>query len=253
MSDKNTELLGELLAPDTNASIIDQSEEGFIHSILKKISDNKMYIYIGIIVIILGLVLHYFFNKNKKETMGDTSKQFQLALPTQYNVSEPLNSHNQEYYVLDNNGNPIKVSGSFPTINQPVHPLHVPLQQPSQQDVMMLQKQMMEKMGGQPTREEQMREQHMHEQHMREQMHEQHMREQMHEQPMREQMGGQHRSKMILEHPSNDETVNVDSDDEEVDVDLARVKANEDVNIAEHNLTHSELAEINKKLEMMNS
>ena len=36
-----------------------------------------------------------------------------------------------------------------------------------------------------------------------------------------------------------------------LNMELERVKANENKNIAEHNLTNSELAEINKKLEML--
>jgi len=40
---------------------------------------------------------------------------------------------------------------------------------------------------------------------------------------------------------------------ENIDVDLSRIHANEDENVAQHNLTNSELAEINNKIEMMNS
>lgn len=230
MSDKIPEIQVEPVVLDTNALVPEQLERGFIQSILKKISDNKMYIYIAIAVIVLGLVLYYFFIKNKKETMNQTDKKSQLALPkqgpqeqtlTKSEIPDTFNPLGQEYYLLDNNGNPVKVSGSFSSVNQPLVPLPVPNQQPSQQEIMMLQKQMMEK--------------------------------KMMEQQMKEaQMHPHVKPNLKLEHPTNDEMVNSDNEND-IDVELARIKANEDENVAEHNLTHSELAEINKKLEMMNS
>ncbi len=217
MSDKIPELQTEPLVPDSNNITLDQSE-GFVQSLLKKISDNKMYIYIVIAVIILVLVLYYFFIKNKKETMDQIEKP-QLALPKQdqnqtheQQESGTFNPHGQEYYIIDNNGNPVKVSGNYSSLPQ----LPVLNQQPSQQEIMMLQKQMMEK------------------------------------KMMEQQLQAQTKPKIKLEHPQNDEIVNSDSNND-IDVELARIKANEDENIAEHNLTHSELAEITNKLEMMNS
>ena len=38
----------------------------------------------------------------------------------------------------------------------------------------------------------------------------------------------------------------------DINIDLARIQVNENENIAKHNLTNSELAEINKKLDMIN-
>ena len=48
---------------------------GFFSSIIQKISDNKIYIIIGISVIVLGLIVYYFYNKNIKvlsENMSET-------------------------------------------------------------------------------------------------------------------------------------------------------------------------------------
>jgi hypothetical protein len=233
MSDKIPELQVEPVVPEINALVPDQPEGGIVQSVLKKISDNKMYIYIGVAVIVLGLVLYYFFIKNKKETTIQTDKNPQSALPNQDQPQETVpskqpevpsvfNPLGQEYYVLDNNGNPVKVSGSFPQMNQQLAPLPVPNQQPSQQEIIMIQKQMREK--------------------------------QMIEAQEMALARAQAKPKMKLEHPSNDENVHEESDNEnDIDVELARIKANEDENVAEHNLTQSELAEINKKIEMMNS
>ena len=52
-----------------------------------------------------------------------------------------------------------------------------------------------------------------------------------------------------LQHPDSEEQDENRSDD--IDNELARIQANEDKNVACHNLTSSELAEINKKLELM--
>lgn len=253
MSDKISDIQVDATVPETNLVHVETTEGGFVQSIIKKISDNKMYIYIGIAVIVLGVVLYYFFMKNQKETMAQTDKKPQLALPKQNNQPQgqapvateapgPFNTMGgQEYFVLDNNGNPVKVSGSFPMVNNPLQPLPLPNQQPSQQEIMMLQKQMMEK----KMMEAQMREQQM-------------MEAQMREQQMREaqafaqaQTQAQAKSKIKLEHPSNED--GDEEHDDDVGIELARIRANEDENVAEHNLTASELAEINKKLEMMNA
>jgi hypothetical protein len=214
MSEKISDLIVEPTAPDTTALVPENVEGGFVQLMLKKISNNKIYIYIGIVVIILGLVLYYVFIKNKKETTQHKPRDGHGS----------LNPTGQEYFVLDNNGNPVKVSGNFPVMNQGLDPLPVPTQQPSQREIMMLKQQM---------HEHQMHEQQMHEQ-------------QMHEQQMHEH---QNKPKIKLEHPSNEESAN--DTDTDINMELERVKANENKNIAEHNLTNSELAEINKKLEML--
>lgn len=166
-----------------NVVLPEGNQPGFIQSTINKITNNKKYLYIGITVIILGCVLYYLYKKNKKENMKNI------------NLGE-LN--NQEYFVLDSNGNPKKVA----LVNQQ---LPIQTQQPSQQEIMMLQKQMMEKQQ-------------------------------------------QTRPKIKLEHPKTDNQESEDINDE-----LARIQANEDENVTVHNLTNSELAEINKKLEMMNN
>lgn len=172
-------------------------------SILNKILNNKTYIGIGIAVIILGAVVYYFFIKNKKAIVKETNQNIKLELPKNQKVVEPLNNLSQDYFVLDANGNPVRVSSGLP----------IPLQQPSTNELMMLQKQLQEK--------------------------------KLYEQQMLAQ--SQTITKQKLEHPPTMES------EENLSEELNRIKANEDQNIAELNLTNSELAEITKKLEMMNS
>ena len=86
----------------SNVQPVEQSD-GFIQKLLKKFTENKMYLYITITVIVLGIVLYYFYKKSKKELKCVNDKP-QLALPKQ---------KSDEYFVLDENGNPVKVSESF--------------------------------------------------------------------------------------------------------------------------------------------
>ena len=123
---------------------------------------------------------------------------------------------------MDTNGDPVKVTGSF---SNQLLPLPIPKQQPSQNDVQMLQKQMYEK------------------QMMQQQMQQQQMQQQQMQQQMQQQHSGGHKQK--LQHPESEMSDNID-------IDLDDIQEDEDDNVAQHNLTNSELAEINKKIEMMN-
>jgi len=156
-----------------------------------------MYIAIGIIV--LAVIAFYYFKKCKK----DIKNKNELPLPKQSNAPS-IGLNNEDHYILDNNGNPVKVTGTF---SNQLLPLPIPKQQPSQKDVQMLQKQMYEKQMMQQNVELQ---------------------------------------KPKLQHPESEMS-------DEINIDLDDIEENEDENVAQHNLTNSELAEINKKIEMMNS
>jgi hypothetical protein len=183
---------------DTNVQTPGQSK-GLINNLLKKFTENKMYMYIAIGIIVLAVVAFYYFKKCKK----DVKNKNQLPLPKQSNApSTGLN--NDDHFILDTNGNPVKVTGSF---SNQLLPLPIPKQQPSQKDVQMLQKQMYEK------------------------------------QMMQQQNVASQKPK--LQHPESEMS-------DEIEIDLDDIEDNEDENVAQHNLTNSELAEINKKIEMMN-
>jgi hypothetical protein len=211
---------------DTSDKTIEQSK-GFIKNIIKKISENKMYQYIAIGILILVVVAFFYFKKSKKDLKSTNKNQPLLPQPKKNNESSLSGLNNEDRFILDSNGNPVKVSESNHLL-----PLPIPKQQPSQQDIQMLQKQMQEK---------QMQEQMMHQQMMHQQM--------MHQQMMHQQMmQQQNNSRPKLQHPESDLNMS-----DNIDVDLAKIQANEDENVAQHNLTNSELAEINNKIEMMSS
>ena len=224
----NPEIKGDIetnvsLQPNmTNEKIVEQSK-GFIQNLIKKISENKIYQYIAICILILVVVAFFYFKKSKKEIKPINKNQ--PALPKQNNEPSLSGLNNEDHFILDANGNPMKVSGSF---SNQLLPLPIPKQQPSQQDIQMLQKQMQEK---------QMQE------YMQQQMMQQQM---MQQQMMQQQMMQQNNSRPKLQHPESDMSDNID-------VDLAKIQDNEDENVAQHNLTNSELAEINNKIEMMSS
>jgi hypothetical protein len=158
--------------------------DGLFQPLIKKLTKNKLYLYIGIAVIVLGLVLYYMYYRNKNET----SKP-----PASMHVS--FNPAVQDYYVVDANGVPIKARSELA-------PIPITQQQPTANDAHMLRK---------------------------------------------------------LQHPNEDaeenepntkcDDVHIGSDD--IDVEISRIHDNEDANVAEHNLTNSELAEINRKIDLM--
>jgi peptidoglycan hydrolase CwlO-like protein len=160
--------------------------DGLFQPIIKKLTENKLYLYIGIAVIVLGLVLYYLYYRNKNETSKPPA-----------NMHVTFNPATQDYYVVDANGVPVKVHA------QPseLAPIPITQQQPSAKEVHMLRK---------------------------------------------------------LQHPNENEKDDangkcdeVQVDLEDIDVEISRIHENEDKNIAEHNLTNSELAEINRKIDQM--
>lgn len=206
----------EVILEQANGTIVQTTEQsnGLISNLLKKFTENKMYIYIAIGIVILAVVAFYYLKKCKKD-VNNSNKNTLLPIPKQNYESSITGLNNDDHFILDANGNPVKITGSF---SNQLLPLPIPKQQPSQQDVQMLQKQMYEK------------------QLMQQQMLQNQMMQQQHS-------GGQ---KQKLQHPESEVS-------DEIDVDLDDIQENEDENVAQHNLTNSELAEINKKIEMMNS
>ena len=221
-----------------NNAVESTPAESFMTLVTKKFSENKMYVYIGIAVIVLGIVLYYFYMKNKKETKSDNKPKLNLPLPA-VKQPEALESNNpnthagvpeisgDEYWVMDAQGRPVKVSGGFPQVglSNQMAPLPVPKQAPSAAEIKMIQQQMLEQ-----------------------QMFQQQMEQQKRLLAEQKAQSVKKASKKI-KHPEESE----ESESDDIDVELARINANEDENVAQHNLTNSELAEITKKLEIMGS
>jgi len=238
--------------------------EGFLNLVKTKFAENKMYVYIGIAVIVLGIVLYYFYIKNKKETKGKTDYKPVLELPQpkaqtqaqpEPNAPENYNSVQEisadGYWVMDAQGRPVKVSGAFPQVGLPnqIAPLPIPKQAPSAAEIKMLQQQMLEQqLLEQQMIQQQLMQQQLDQQRLELQQIEQHKRK-LAEQKAAQAKAQAKKPQPKLSHPEDSE--NAESDD--IDVELARIKANEDDNVAQHDLTNSELAEITKKLEIIGS
>lgn len=84
----------------------------FFGSILKTLSENKTYIYIGIAVVLLGFVLYYFYSRTKKE-LGKKNTQ-----PNSEIASQNKKTHLQ--------------------------PLEIPQQSPSSNEINLLHEQMLQ-------------------------------------------------------------------------------------------------------------
>lgn len=223
-------------------NVVESKQTNSFIQIFKKIfSENKMYIYIGIAVVVLAIVLYYFYSKNKKETKP--------IAQTQQNAQPVANQNNQEqvtvpqisgddYWVLDAQGNPVKVSGMMqgmmqqPGPNQ-LAPLPIPKQTPSMAEIQMLQKQMLDQ-----------------------QMMQQQILQQQMEQHQANQANQANKKIQKIHHPidpADSENMENQANSDDINVELARIKANEDDNVAQHDLTNSELAEITEKLKSMGS
>lgn len=221
-----------------NNAVDSTPAEGFMSIVTKKFSENKMYVYIGVAVIVLGIVLYYFYIKNRKETKAKSDNKPKLDLPQLPTKQVQPNDQLQElaqvpeisgdgYWVIDAQGRPVKVSGGFPQMMPPqIAPLPVPKQAPSAGEIKMLQKQMLEQ-----------------------QLFQQQMLEQQRRLVTEQKAQPSRKTQQKIKHPEESEN----SESNDINVELARIKASEDENVAQHNLTNSELAEITKKLEIMGS
>jgi hypothetical protein len=158
--------LGQVLT--TNTKQLTTNSKSYLSVVLNCITNNKLYFLIFIVVIILAGLIGYLYIKNKK-------------LFSFNNITKNITNDINEHYVLDADGNHIKISSLTGLLNQKLEPLPTPMQEPSLDEIMMLHKQHEEK------------------------------------------------QKIIKNN----------------------LEITEDENIAQHNLTNSELADINKKLQDM--
>jgi hypothetical protein len=230
-----------------NNVVESKQTDSFIQIFKKIFSENKMYIYIGIAVVVLAIVLYYFYSKNKKETKPIAQAQQNAQPDTQPNaqsnqeqVTVPQIS-GDDYWVLDAQGNPVKVSGMMHgMMQQPgpnkLAPLPIPKQTPSMAEIQMLQKQMLDQ----------------------QMMQQQILQQQMEQHQANQAIQANQANKKIqkIHHPidpADSENMEIQANSDDINVELARIKANEDDNVAQHDLTNSELAEITEKLKSMGS
>lgn len=153
----------------------------FFQLLLNKINQNRNYIYIGLVVVSLAIAGYYLYRRSKKETL--TNLKF-----------DNKGKDNNEYYILDASGTPVRVLPNQNIIQNPetesrvVHNIDLPLP------------------------------------------------------PYAET------PRPKIQHPDPES----DTISNNTDIELARIQANEDENVAQQNLTNSELAEISRNLENFN-
>ena len=203
------------------------SKEGFFANFFKKYEENRLYVYIGIGVVVLGIVLYYFYVKNKQETniQKKTGVTPQTILEMMQNMPLPM----------------------VQQILQQIPPqlLHETLQMHQQ-----LMQQQMQQQAPQQMQQQQMQ------QPMQQQM-QQPMQQPMQQQPMYQQASQQtkptKKSRSKLQHPNMKPELNTDNINnlDDVDVEVARAQLNENENVAEYNLTNSEVQDIHNKLDKL--
>jgi len=74
----------EVILEQVNGTIVQTTEQsnGLISNLLKKFTENKMYIYIAIGVVILAVVAFYYLKKCKKD-VSNSNKNTLLPIPKQ--------------------------------------------------------------------------------------------------------------------------------------------------------------------------
>lgn len=236
---------------------------GFFGNLIKKFTDNKLYIYIGISVLVLAFVLYYFYIKNKKETTTINNNKIVVSQPvTDPNfVQIPKNLLNPgDYFMVDPSGRPVKVSNNLPTHNQ--HQLPQP---DNNLDMRTPQMKMFDNLQLQPSMMKQVQKPDLLNSHQTTDKTVQSLNSMNLNNIKKQIQVPVEKPKPKIKHPNEDDDIvipNINSKSEtesdassesDINDQISRIQANEDDNVAQHNLTNSELDEINKKLAMMNT
>ncbi len=87
------------------------TKTSIMSSVMEKLKNNKLYIGIGIFIVLLGCGLYYYFIKNKSDTM------LKLGFLNKLNKKE---NNENESIVLDAYGNPIKVLNTTPEMQRQI-------------------------------------------------------------------------------------------------------------------------------------
>ena len=231
-------------------------------SLLEQLTSKKLYIYVIIAICVLAYISYYLYNKyfsNKEQIIETISNNKQLE------SKKHILSPDTEYYLLDNDGNPILMnehlniflqnqSEQTKQLEQPKQPEQTILinnklsqysepskqqqqtqQQQTQQQQMQkqqMQKQQMQQQQMQKQQQMQMQQQQMQQQQMQQQQLQQ-------QQMQQQQMQQQQKQRPRLSHPNVETNNNVNITD------------NEDDNIATQDLTQDEIEGLKKQLDLM--
>jgi hypothetical protein len=121
---------------DKSSMTVTEPKVSAVASIMDKIKDNKLYVGIGLFIVVLGYVLYYYFIKNKNDTLS------KLGFLNKFK-SKPVQNPN-EYIILDANGVPVKVNNNLQP--QQVQEQQMMLAQQQQQMMLQQQQQMQQQM-----------------------------------------------------------------------------------------------------------
>ena len=88
----------EVILEQANGTIVQTTEQsnGLISNLLKKFTENKMYIYIAIGVVILAVVAFYYLKKCKKD-VNNSNKNTLLPIPKQNYESSITGLNNDDH------------------------------------------------------------------------------------------------------------------------------------------------------------
>jgi len=225
-SNNLTQQLPTVVEPTEIKQVVINSLNNESTSLLKK---NKLFIYIGIAVLVLGIILYYFYKKNKKEIKVSVVSQPKHILQD----SKP-----GDHYIIDANGRPIKIeklsnaeyNNEF-NLNNNLGSIGLVKQINSQNQQILKRPTILPKQKI------------IHPNSQNSEISENNIN-------LEDKISNETTSENI--HNESNEDANISESDNDMVDEISRIQTNEDSNIVQHNLTNSELSEIHRKLEMMN-
>lgn len=110
-----------LEAPVVNAPVVDAPEvakQNVVSSFFTKLISNKNYIYVLLLVIVLALIgyylyMKYFSKKTEKKSKEDKSEEKVEKVEGKKEEKKNILNPQNEYYIIDPNGNPILLTPYF--------------------------------------------------------------------------------------------------------------------------------------------
>lgn len=228
-------------------------------SLLEQIYNNKTYVYIFIVVLVLaGIGIYLYLNQSTSKPKDDKTKENKTAdVKSKEESSEEKNilNPNKDYYLIDPSGKTIFINKYFSKIvqseNQENQLIQEQIRQQQQKikEQMMTEQMMKEQMNQQQMNQPPMNQPPMHQQPMQNQ-------QQMNQQQMQQSImvnnqnglppSGQNRVIQTQQMPSQRPRLSHPGESNIPDVNL-----DEDDNIANQDLTQTEIDELKRQLELM--
>jgi len=197
----------------------------FLSSFINKVKSYKLYIMVGVVIVILGFAIFYFYNKNKQIMKKNKNKNNDKL----YKLNE-----NGDVQILDTPSNKSaleKIAADNYDADLELLKAHQQMQMQQQKEMQMQQQQQQMQMQMQMQQQQQM----------------QHKQKETHQ-------------KVKLVHPQRKDEASSDSLESESETDTdsgsdsnntSDMSLHENDNVDQHNLTNDDMIEINKSLEML--